>query len=114
MSGGRQSTPRTVAARVLAILASFSSGHTELSLAEISRRAGLAVSTTHRLVGELRAWGALERDADLRYRIGVRLWELASLSPAAGQLRDNAVDKRRSPGKLDGRAADGDGRRTAS
>jgi len=78
---------------VLAILGSFSPGHAELSLVEISRRAGLAMSTTHRLVGELHTWGALERDADLRYRIGARLQELAALSPAAGQRLDNAVDQ---------------------
>jgi len=80
VSGNRLSDPPSVAARVLAILASFSPGHSELSLIEISRRAGLAASTTHRLVHELHAWGALERDDDLRYRIGSRLRDLARLS----------------------------------
>jgi hypothetical protein len=83
VAGGRRSPPRTVAARVLAILGSFSPGHPELSLVEISRRSGLAASTTHRLVGELRAWGALERNADLRYCIGPRLRELAALPSMA-------------------------------
>ena len=79
MSGNRISEPPTVTSRVLAILDSFMPGHS-LSLIEISRRTGLASSTTHRLVGELRAWGALERDERLRYRIGPRLRELARLS----------------------------------
>jgi DNA-binding IclR family transcriptional regulator len=62
----------------LAILGSFSPERTELSLADISRRTGLANSTTHRLVGELSAWGALERDEKLRYHIGPRLRELTT------------------------------------
>jgi DNA-binding IclR family transcriptional regulator len=80
MSGNSRSNPRTVSARLLAVLDSFSPGHTELSLAEISRRTGLAAATTHRLVSALHAWGALERDQDRRYRIGPRLRELARLS----------------------------------
>jgi DNA-binding IclR family transcriptional regulator len=76
MSGGRRDGPRSVTARVLAILGSFSPGTSELSLAEISRRTGLARSTTYRLVHELHAGGALERDANLRYHIGARLREL--------------------------------------
>ena len=79
VSGNRISEPPTVTSRVFAILDSFTLGRS-LSLTEISRRTGLASSTTHRLVGELRAWGALERDERLRYRIGPRLRELARLS----------------------------------
>jgi DNA-binding IclR family transcriptional regulator len=81
MSGGRRNGPRTVAARVLAILGSFTSAQQKLTLAEISRRTGLAFSTTHRLVNELHAWGALEREQDLRYRIGARLRELTTAGP---------------------------------
>jgi DNA-binding IclR family transcriptional regulator len=74
---------------VLAILGSFSPGNTELSLAEISRRTGLASSTTHRLVAELSAWGALERDDKLRYHIGPRLRELgrSGQQPLEGFVR---------------------------
>jgi len=79
VSGNRISEPPTVTSRVLAILDSFTPGRS-LSLVEISRRTGLAASTTHRLVSELRAWGALERDERLRYRIGPRLRELARLT----------------------------------
>ena len=97
MSGGRRqrtiATPLTVTGRVLAILGAFSAEHCELGLVEISRRTGLAASTTHRLVAELNEWGALERAPDRRYRVGFRLRELAVLAsttdsavttPAAG------------------------------
>jgi DNA-binding IclR family transcriptional regulator len=83
MSGNRRDSPRSVAARLLAILDSFSAAHAELTLTEISRRTGLAVTTTHRLVGQLHALGALERDEYGRYSIGARLRELARLSTRA-------------------------------
>jgi DNA-binding IclR family transcriptional regulator len=77
--GQRAEDRRTVAARLMSILGSFTPAHPVLSLAEISRRSGLPPSTTHRLVGELCEWGALERDDDRVYRIGPRLRELARL-----------------------------------
>ena len=84
--GGRMTrtpaTPRTVTSRVLAILGAFASERRELGLVEISRRTGLAVSTTHRLVGELLEGGALERSADRRYRIGPTVRDLV-VSPTA-------------------------------
>jgi len=76
-------TPRTVTSRVLAILAAFASERRELGLVEISRRTGLAVSTTHRLVGELLEGGALERSANRRYRIGPTVRDLVDTSAAA-------------------------------
>ena len=64
-----------IAARIKA----FQAEHPELTLSEISRRSGLPLTTTHRLVRELSAWGALERGADGRYHIGLHLWEIAAL-----------------------------------
>jgi DNA-binding IclR family transcriptional regulator len=87
----RGETPRTVTARALAILESFSPDQTALSLVEISRRTGLSASTAHRLVGELSEWGALERLPDLRYQIGQRLCEVADLSPHRGGLLASAM-----------------------
>ncbi|MHA6780880.1 IclR family transcriptional regulator [Pseudonocardia saturnea] len=81
----------TVTARVLGVLAAFSAERTELTLTEIGRRAGLPLSTAHRLVGELTDWGALERGDDGRYRIGLRLWEVASLAPRSLGLRESAM-----------------------
>jgi DNA-binding IclR family transcriptional regulator len=79
VSGGRRYGPRSFAGRVLSILGSFTNGQARLTLVEISRRTGLASSTTHRLVTELSAWGAPVRDPDLRYRIGPRLQELTTV-----------------------------------
>jgi DNA-binding IclR family transcriptional regulator len=45
----------------------------------------------HRLVGELVAWGALERDGRGRYCVGLRLWEVAALAPRGLGLRDVAM-----------------------
>jgi DNA-binding IclR family transcriptional regulator len=49
------------------------------------------LSTAHRLVAELCAWGALERDDDGRYRIGLRMWELGALAPRGLGLREAAL-----------------------
>ncbi|GAB3346919.1 IclR family transcriptional regulator [Modestobacter lapidis] len=90
--GGTPSTgPSTAAGRVLAVLAAFGPQHTSLTLSEISRRTGLSLTTTHRLVGELREWGALERSADGRYGIGLRILELGALAPHGLQLRELAL-----------------------
>lgn len=84
-------TGPTVTSRVITILSAFSVEHPALTLSQLSRRAELPLTTTHRLVGELATLGALERDEHGRYRIGVRLWEIASLAPRAGGLREAAM-----------------------
>ena len=84
-------TGPSVTSRVFAVLGAFSAEHLALTLSQLSRRAELPLTTTHRLVGELAALGALERDEHGRYRIGVRLWEIASLAPRAGGLREAAM-----------------------
>nr|WP_274637275.1 IclR family transcriptional regulator [Microbacterium bovistercoris] len=81
----------TAAQRVLAVLDAFDEEHLVLTLSEISRRAGLSLSTAHRLVGELRQWGALERSAEGRYAIGMRVLELGSLEPQGLRLREVAL-----------------------
>jgi DNA-binding IclR family transcriptional regulator len=84
-------TGASVTSRVIAVLSAFSAEHPALTLSQLSRRADLPLTTTHRLVGELAALGALERDEHGRYRIGIRLWEIASLAPRAGGLREAAM-----------------------
>lgn len=81
---------QNAAGRLLAVLDAFGPRHRALSLSEISRRAGLSLSTAHRLVSELVNWGALERDANGRYSIGLRLLELAALAPRGLELREAA------------------------
>jgi DNA-binding IclR family transcriptional regulator len=86
-----QADRRSVTARAFAVLQAFTPEHPALTLSEIARRAGLPLTTAHRLVGELRASQALEREADRSYRIGLRLWELASLAPRGVPLREAAL-----------------------
>jgi DNA-binding IclR family transcriptional regulator len=81
----------TVTSRVLAVLAAFEPGRPLLTLTEIAQRAGLPLTTAHRLVGELARWGALERGPDGRYRVGLRLWEVATLAPRGLGLREAAL-----------------------
>lgn len=81
----------SVTARALQLLEAFSAERPALSLSELARRAGLPLSTAHRLVHDLATWGALERDPDGRYRIGLRLWEVAALAPRGLALRELAL-----------------------
>jgi DNA-binding IclR family transcriptional regulator len=76
---------------MLGLLDLYSHSHSAYTLSELSRLAGLPLSTTHRLVGELARWGALERGTDGRYRIGLRLVELGALCPRGTGLRDVAL-----------------------
>jgi DNA-binding IclR family transcriptional regulator len=81
----------SVASRVIDVLEAFSGSKQSLTLSEISRRTGLPLTTTHRLVGELAARRLIERDDKGRYHIGLRLWELSSRAPQPGGLRDTAL-----------------------
>jgi DNA-binding IclR family transcriptional regulator len=78
-----------VASRVLDVLAAFDGA--DLTLTDIARRARLPLTTAHRIVGELATWGALERAANGRYRIGLRLWEVGALAPRGLGLRERAM-----------------------
>lgn len=91
-SAGREDAePRmTAATRLLKVLDVFGPRHRHLSLSDIARRAGLTLPTAHRLTRELLAWGGLERDADGRYSVGLRLLELSALAPRGLQLREAA------------------------
>lgn len=85
MSGERRSVLR----RALRILDTVTGEG--LTLSEISRRSGVPLTTTHRIVAELLEWGALERDRDGGYRIGLRLWEVAALAPRSVGLQRIAL-----------------------
>lgn len=81
----------SVPAKLFALLDTYDAQHPGQTVSEIARRAGLPLSTAHRLVAELTRWGALERGADRRYHIGLRLAEIASLCPRGLPLRDVAL-----------------------
>jgi DNA-binding IclR family transcriptional regulator len=76
---------------VLAVLGAFTRERPALTLSDIARAVGVPLSTAHRLVGELLAWGGLERDDDGRYRVGLRVWELGALAPRGLGLREAAL-----------------------
>ena len=82
---------RSAPDRLLAVLGAFDLEHPALCLTDISRRAGLSLSTAHRLVAALTEWGALERDDAGLYHVGLRLWELAALAPRGLALRQVAL-----------------------
>ena len=77
--------------RAFAVLEAFTAERPRLALSEIARRSSLPLTTTHRLLAELCAEGALEREADGTYRVGLRLWEIASLAPRGVPLREAAL-----------------------
>lgn len=91
MAGGAQEQGRSVTSRALAVLDAFDDRHPRLSLTDIARRSGLALSTAQRLVAELEEWQALARRPDRRYEIGRRLWDLGLLAPVHRELREVAL-----------------------
>jgi DNA-binding IclR family transcriptional regulator len=73
--------------RAAAILGAFDAAHRELTLAALVARCGLPRSTTHRTADRMIRLGWLDKPGD-RYRIGNRLFEIASLSPIRIELRE--------------------------
>jgi len=90
MAGGSGGAGRSVTSRALGVLDAFDTDHPRLTLSEVAERSGTPLTTTHRLVGELTAWGALSRRPDGRYEIGRRLWDLGLLAPVQLELRQVA------------------------
>lgn len=90
MAGNTSHPGASVTSRVLALIGSFDADHRQLTLTEIATRANLPKPTTHRLVAELEAWGALARLASGKYVVGRRLWSLGLLAPVQAELREVA------------------------
>jgi DNA-binding IclR family transcriptional regulator len=80
----------SVTSRALALLGAFDSEHRSLTLSALARRADLPLATAHRLVAELTAWGALDRQPGGEYVVGRRLWDLGMLAPVQAGLRQAA------------------------
>jgi DNA-binding IclR family transcriptional regulator len=87
----RGSDGTTALARQLAVLDAFDLDRPFLTLTEIAVAADLTVSTAHRIAAALVAEGLLERREDRTYRLGIRLFELASRTPGALGLREVAM-----------------------
>ena len=84
MAGGSRDGGRTVASKVVQILAAFDERQ-PLTASEVCRRSGMPFSTVHRLLAGLAADGLLHRSPDGGYSVGIRVWELAAGHP---RLRD--------------------------
>jgi IclR family transcriptional regulator, acetate operon repressor len=92
MAGGAIESGRSVASRVSAILMAFGSGGTH-SLTELAGLAGLPISTTHRLVGELVSRRVLERTQAGAYRVGLPLRMIGGFSfPSSPPLLERSLD----------------------
>lgn len=78
-SAGSTSMSNRSVERAAQILAAFTLQTPWLTLAELSRRAGLAKATTHRLAVALRGSGLLTQASDGRYGLGVRVLELGAI-----------------------------------
>jgi DNA-binding IclR family transcriptional regulator len=77
--------------RIVRVLETFAIDRTTQSATEIARNSGLSVSTAHRIVSNLVSVGLLERDEQMRIRLGMRLWELALRGSTALRLRQAAL-----------------------
>ncbi len=86
----RGSAGGTALQKHLRVLHALAAAVPTLPLTEIADRAGLAKSSAHRLLAELEREGLVERWPDRSYRLGVRLYELASRTPGALGLRETA------------------------
>jgi len=86
-----QTSAQTVTGRAFAVLDSFDAGHRRQSLAAISRRTGLPLTTVHRLVHELERQSALVRGVDGDYEIGSKIWQLGTLASVHVELREVAL-----------------------
>jgi DNA-binding IclR family transcriptional regulator len=73
--------------RAAAILGAFDAAHRELTLSALVARCGLPRSTTHRTADRMIRLGWLDKPQG-RYRIGNRLFEIASLAPIRLELRE--------------------------
>ncbi|WP_157155100.1 IclR family transcriptional regulator [Diaminobutyricimonas sp. LJ205] len=91
MAGRIQTPGESVLARAMRMLRAFDADHDRLTVAELAQRAGLPLSTAHRMATDLAEQGALSRTPDGRYTIGTALWELGELAPVSLRLRNLAM-----------------------
>ncbi|MFM2321116.1 MAG: hypothetical protein RL612_263 [Actinomycetota bacterium] len=82
---------KSVTGRAFSVLDTFDANHRHQSLAQITRRSGLPLTTVHRLIQELVTQGALERTSDGSYEIGRKIWSLGILASLHSDLREIAL-----------------------
>jgi DNA-binding IclR family transcriptional regulator len=91
MAGNSHEHGQSVAGRLLRVLEAFTADRPQLSTAEIGRRTGIPPSTLYRLLAELIGRGVVQRSADGRYAVGLRLWEIGRLAPCPMRLVEVAA-----------------------
>lgn len=85
------SSGETTLSRATRVLEVFGPEASSLTASDISRRTGIPMASTHRLVGQMVQLGLLQKGPDKLLRVGVRLWELGWRSTAALGLRNVAM-----------------------
>jgi DNA-binding IclR family transcriptional regulator len=86
MAGNSIHPGRGVISKAFSLLEAFRPANRELSLNQLARRTELPISTVYRTANELVENGALERVDGGGYRVGLRLWEIGSLSDRATSM----------------------------
>ncbi|NPC97038.1 IclR family transcriptional regulator [Nocardioides sp. zg-DK7169] len=81
---------RSVLGRAFDILECFTDGEPEQTIGSLCAKTDLPPATVHRMLANLAEWGAVERAARGRYRLGVRLWRLGWGVPTVRRLKDIA------------------------
>ncbi|MBO1267766.1 IclR family transcriptional regulator [Arthrobacter cavernae] len=81
----------SVVDRVVRVIAAFPEGVAVLQLSELAERAGLPLSSAHRLVRQLAEHGFLDLGAGGNVRLGMRLWELVNRNSPTLALRQAAM-----------------------
>jgi DNA-binding IclR family transcriptional regulator len=87
MAGNTAQPNTSVASRVFDVFGAYDIDHPSLTLSDLSRRSGIPLATTHRLVGEMVRKCALVRRENGEYVIGRRMWDLGQLAPMETGLR---------------------------
>ena len=81
----------SVVDRVVRVIAAFPEGVSSLQLSDLAARAGLPLTTAHRLVRQLAGHGLLETGDGGTVQLGLRLWELVNRNSPTLALRQAAM-----------------------
>ena len=82
---------QSVISRVVKVLQVFRDTGGGLNTSEVSRRSGIPLSTTHRILNALAGEGLLEKGGDARFHVGLTLWQVAARSPRAVGIQRTAL-----------------------
>ncbi len=81
----------SVVDRVVRVISAFPEGVNVLQLSELAARAGLPLTTAHRLVRQLAGHGLLDVGPGGTVQLGLRLWELVNRNSPTLELRQAAM-----------------------